>query len=68
MAEGRDDLSGSKYSLLKSDENLTATQRSVLETLCGKNLKTSRVWAIKESFNEYWTSRNAACAEGVFKD
>ena len=68
MAEGRDDLSGSKYSLLKSDENLTATQRSVLETLCGKNFKTSRAWAIKESFNEYWTSRNAAFAENVFKD
>ena len=68
LAEGREDLSGSKYSLLKSDENLTESQRSVLETLCGKNLKTSRAWAIKESFNEYWMSRNAAFAEGVFKD
>ena len=67
LDEGRDDLSGSKYSLLKSDENLTATQRSVLETFCGKNLKTSRAWAIKKSFNKYWTSRNAAFAEGVFK-
>jgi transposase len=68
LAEGRNDLSGSKYSWLKADENLTETQRSVLETLCGKNLKTSRAWAIKESFNEYWMSRNAAFAEGVFKD
>ena len=68
LAEGRNDLSGSKYSWLKSDENLTDTQRSVLETLCGKNFKTSRAWAIKESFNEYWTSRNAAFAENVFKD
>jgi transposase len=68
LAEDRDDLSGSKYSLLKSDENLTESQRSVLETLCGKNFKTSRAWAIKESFNEYWMSRNAAFAEGVFRD
>lgn len=68
LAEGRNDLSGSKYSWLKSDENLTETQRSVLETLCAKNLKTSRAWAIKECFNEYWMSRNAAFAEEVFKD
>lgn len=67
-SEGRDDLGGSKYAWLKSDKNLSELQRSLLDTLCGKNLKTSRAWAIKESFNEYWQSRNAAFAEDVFKD
>jgi len=68
IAEGRSDLTGSRYSWLKSEENRTEKQQSILENLCGKNLKTSRAWAIKESFNEFWNSRNEGFAEGVFRD
>lgn len=67
-SRGIDDPAGSKYAVLKADENLSDTRRSILDDLCGRNLKTSRARAIKESFNNCWTSRNAAFAETVFKD
>jgi transposase len=60
-------LAGSRYSWLKSPENLGEDQRRILDDLCGRNLKTSRAWAIKETFNEFWASRNEAFAEGVFR-
>jgi transposase len=63
---GSEMLTGIKYSWLKSPENLGDDQRRILEELCGRNLKTSRAWAIRETFNEFWASRNAAFAEGVF--
>lgn len=68
MAEGCRDLVGSRMSFLKAEENRTEKQQGILDKLCGKNLKTSRAWAIKESFNEFWNSRNAGFAEGVFRD
>lgn len=67
-SRGVTDLAGSKYAWLKAEGNLHETQRSVLEELCGKNPETSRAWAIKESFNSFWASRNAAFAETVFRD
>jgi len=67
-ARGITDLAGSRYTWLRAEKNLAGSQRSVLELLCGKNLKTSRAWAIKESFNSFWASRNAAFAETVFRD
>jgi transposase len=66
-SEGSDMLAGSRYSWLKSPENLGEDQRRILDDLCGRNLKTSRAWAIKETFNEFWASRNEAFAEGVFR-
>jgi transposase len=66
-SEGSDMLAGSRYSWLKSPKNLGEDQRRILDDLCGRNLKTSRAWAIKETFNEFWASRNEAFAEGVFR-
>ncbi len=40
----------------------------MLEKICGRNLKTSRAWAIKETFVSFWQARNRAFGEIVFKE
>lgn len=67
LAKGDKSLTGVRYSLLRSCETRTEKHQDILEHLCGRNLKTSRGWAIKESFQEFWSARNEAFAEGVFK-
>lgn len=68
LKEGDDTLTGSRYSLLRSEQTRTGKHESVLEEICGRNLKTSRAWAIKESFAGFWQARNRAFAEEIFKD
>jgi transposase len=68
LKEGDDILTGSRYSVLRSAATRTAKHESVLDEICGRNLKTSRAWAIKESFVNFWEARNRAFAEGIFRD
>ena len=68
LKEGDDVLSGSRYSLLRSEQTRTEKHESMLEKICGRNLKTSRAWAIKESFVSFWQARNRAFAEVIFQD
>lgn len=68
LKDGDDILTGSRYSLLRSEQTRTEKHESVLEEICGRNLKTSRAWAIKESFVSFWEARNRAFAEEIFKD
>jgi len=68
LKEGDDILTGSRYSLLRSEESRTEKHRSLLDEICGRNLKTSRAWAIKESFTGFWQARNRAFAELIFED
>jgi transposase len=68
LKEGDDILTGSRYSVLRSKETRTEKHQSVLDEICGRNLKTSRAWAIKESFASFWQARNRAFAEVIFKD
>ena len=68
LKEGDDILTGSRYSVLRSEETRTEKHQSVLDEICGRNLKTSRAWAIKESFTSFWQARNRGFAEEIFKD
>ena len=68
LKEGDDILTGSRYSVLRSEATRTEKHEGVLEKICGRNLKTSRAWAIKESFTSFWQARNRAFAELVFED
>ena len=52
--EGDDRLTGSKYLWLTNTENLTNEKRERFETLKSLKLKTSRAWAIRELFGEFW--------------
>lgn len=67
-AQGDESLTGSKYAWLRSSETRTDKHEEILGKLCNKNLKTSRAWAIKESFVEFWEARNEGFAEGIFRD
>lgn len=68
LAQGDQSLTGTRYSLLRSESTRTQKHQDILDRLCGRNLKTSRAWALKESFQEFWNSRNEGFAEGVFRD
>ncbi|YCM43818.1 ISL3 family transposase [Verrucomicrobiaceae bacterium 227] len=67
LSQGDQSLTGARYSLLRSEQTRTGKHEDILEQLCGRNLKTSRAWAIKESFQEFWNTHNAGFAEGIFK-
>jgi transposase len=68
LREGDDVLTGSRYSVLRSEETRTEKHEGILEKICGRNLKTSRAWAIKESFVSFRQARNKAFGEAVFRD
>ena len=68
LRDGDGILTGSRYSLLRSEHTRTEKHQGVLDEICGRNLKTSRAWAIKESFTSFWESRNKAFGEAVFND
>jgi len=67
MAQGDQTLVGARYSLLRSEATRTQKHEDILKLICGRNLKTSRAWAIKETFQEFWNARNEGFAETVFK-
>lgn len=68
MTQGDRSLTGSRYSLLRSKNTRTEKHEGILKQLCGRNLKTAKAWAIKESFQEFWQARNEGFGEGVFRD
>lgn len=68
LKEGDNILTGSRYSVLRSKETRTEKHQGVLDEICGRNLKTSRAWAIKESFVSFWEARNRAFAEIIFDE
>ena len=68
LKDGDDVLTGARYSLLRSEHTRTEKHESMLEKICGRNLKTSRAWAIKETFTSFWQARNRAFGEIVFQE
>jgi transposase len=56
METDDDRLAGTKYVWLYGWENLPETHRERFDDLRGQRLKTSRAWAIKEMFRDFWTS------------
>ena len=57
MAKGDQSLVGARYSVLRSEATRTEKHQDILERICGRNLKTSRAWAMKETFQEFWNAR-----------
>jgi len=49
LAQGDRSLVGTRYSLLRSENTRTEKHEGILKQLCGRNLKTAKAWAIKES-------------------
>ena len=54
MAEGYEDLKGSKYDWLYNPENMTRKQKGRFKALRESTLKTARAWAIKELAMSLW--------------
>ena len=54
MAEGYEDLKGSKYDWLYNPENMTRKQKRRFKALRDSTLKTARAWAIKELAMSLW--------------
>ena len=54
MAEGYEDLKGSKYDWLYNPENMTRKQKIRFKSLRESTLKTARAWAIKELAMSLW--------------
>lgn len=54
IAEGREELKGTKYLWLKSPERLRGQQALRFEALRQQSLKTSRAWAIKDLAMKLW--------------
>ena len=54
IAEGYDDLKGSKYDWLTKQENMDNAQRLRFRELRDSTLKTARAWAIKELAMSLW--------------
>jgi len=54
MAEGYEDLKGTKYDWLYNPQNMTRKQRRSFKALRDSTLKTARAWAIKELAMSLW--------------
>lgn len=54
MAEGYEDLKGSKYDWLTNSKNMTRQQKQGFKALRDSTLKTARAWAIKEFAMSLW--------------
>ena len=65
-ARGDSSLSGTKYDWLRSLPDKRCAQAVALRDLYQANLKTSRAWALKESFAAFWDYRYPKSAERFF--
>jgi len=54
MAEGYEDLKGSKYDWLYNPKNMTRKRKNRFKALRDSTLKTARAWAIKELAMSLW--------------
>ncbi len=57
-AAGDERLAGTKYVWLYGWENLPPAHQERFDQLRGQKLKTSRAWAIKEMFRDFWASQS----------
>jgi transposase len=59
-------LDGSRYLFLKNEDNLTEAAQKRFEELKTRELRTSRAWAAKETFEAFWQSTTEKEARSVF--
>jgi transposase len=67
QAEGDERLKGAKHLFLFNPENLPESRASQFENLKNADLKTSRAWAMKENFREFWKCNTFQEAAAYFK-
>lgn len=65
-AQGESPLTGTKYHWLKTIPDKRSTEALAFRHLYQANFKTSRAWALKESFVAFWDYRYAASAANYF--
>lgn len=63
----KDLLAKTRYIWLKNPENLSAKQRSHLESLTGHNLKTARAYQIRLTFQDMFNQPDRTSAEAFLK-
>ena len=67
MEPGDRRLAGTKYVGLYGWENLPEAHRERFDDLRGQKLKTSRAWALKEMFRDFWASQTAKEGQAFFR-
>lgn len=65
--QGSDVLKGTKFLWLKNPKNWSEKQQSNFEMLRSEELKVSRAWAIRQSFNGFWDYWYRKPAEQYFR-
>lgn len=65
--EGDERLKGARHLFLFNPENLPESRASQFEDLKNADLKTSRAWAMKENFGEFWKCSTFQEAAAYFK-
>jgi transposase len=65
LEKGDDSLKDTKFLWLQGD-CATGERALRFEELCERDLKTSRAWAYKETFLEFWAQPDAATGQGFF--
>jgi transposase len=65
--EGNEYLKGTKYLWLTNSKNWSEVQRKQFHELKEINLKTSKAWAIKESFSNFWNYIYSGVAKKYFQ-
>ena len=65
--KGESVLTGTKYLWLYNEENVPQKSKEHFEQIKSKNLKTSRAWAIKETFRSFWDYTYTASAKKFWK-
>lgn len=67
MAEGDDTLKGTRYTWLTGLANLGSAAFASFQTLVKINLKTSRAWELKTTFESFWLQADKTHGQAFFK-
>lgn len=62
-----EELKGSRYALLKNEENLTDSQRIKFEELTEADYDVSKLWQVREDFKEMFAGASVEQGGEVFK-
>jgi transposase len=68
LSESANDwLSGKKYLFLKSPEKWKAEEKACFKELEGRDLKVTKAWGVRETFQSFWLFSSKTAARSFFK-
>jgi transposase len=67
LGDGVKTLKGTKFLWLKNRESLSDNNKDIFSVLVKEKLKTSKAWALKELFREFWNSETKESARAFHK-